>query len=202
MYRRKNIHELNSMKHTGSNVSFGSNPREPGTNSFENVRFCNLNPSNNSKNQDSSSPEKKSLSSPIQTSYSIHKLNVTNLISSSQTGLLDEIYFLLQSHILELSSTQSLQLSVQWYENVDSVLLNEMNTQWGIQADPDGKFCISNDVRNKLNQMWTRKERGWIRSDTDVLVHDCKILDGIREKFESTFESTFDGLKGIGRFGI
>lgn len=185
------------MKHIGSNVTFGSNPREPGTKSFENIQFCDLIPKKDSSSLESSSLEQNESSNKFLT----HKLHITSLISSSKTGLLDEIYYLLQSNILELSSTQSLKLSEHWYENVDSILLNEMLT-WGIQADPDGKFCISNDVRTKLNQMWTRKERGWVRLDTDVLVHDCNMLNGIREKFESSFESTFDCLKGIGKFGI
>lgn len=185
------MHELNSSKHSKKR-SFCRNPREPGTNSLELIRFMDL-------DNFSTKDEKDMVLSPDSDKW---KLWMADLISSSQTGLLDEIYFLMQGKIVELSPNGSLKLTKYWYEHVDCTILNEMHTLWGLQKDPDGKFSVSAQVREKLNEIWKRTQRGWVRSDTGVLVHDCEVLEGIRDKFESSYEAVFDGLKGIGRFGI
>ena len=214
--RRRSMHEMNSMKHLARNGSFSRNPREPGTNSFELIQFSDLMHLENTnrkedikavvKAENSESASSNVTNDPQDTNKTqdslLSKLLLTDLVSSSKTGLLDEIYFLMQERIVELSSNGSIMLSDNWYEHVDSIFLNEMQSQWGLENDPDGKFCVSTKVREKLNEIWKKDKKGWVRSDTNILVHDCSILDSLKEKFELSFETVFDGLKGIGKFGI
>ena len=168
------MHSLNFPNYASRNKTLKRNPREPGTNSFENIMFG----------------EMKS------------NLYVTDMISSSKTGLLDEIYCLMKSRILNISTDGSLSLTDHWYENVDATILNEMNTQWGSKSDPEGKFLISCTVKDNLEKVWKKSEAGWVRLDTETLVYDCRVIDRIKEKFTVNYENLSDGHRGIGKFGV
>ena len=78
-----------------------------------------------------------------------------------------------------------------------------MYENWGVSADPTGRYAINNEVRKVLNDEWVRTEAGWAyASDPGDTVLEAEDFDMWREAFENKHEDRAAVNEGLGRFGI
>ncbi|KAG7336899.1 hypothetical protein IV203_030460 [Nitzschia inconspicua] len=79
-------------------------------------------------------------------------------LSPTTSGLYDEVLALLKMNVLRVRSG-ILVLADDWYENVDVFVLDDMSEYWSIDVDPDGKYCVHEEIRDTLKkngsiQLW------------------------------------------------
>lgn len=120
------------------------------------------------------------------------------------TGIVDELYALVRSSILELNEAGIPKLAPHWFSNVDVLLLDDMDSYWGIRADPTGKFGMSQHVRATLHREWEKTDEGWILvvEDPYDVVYEFAVFDEWRDAFEDKEKIKADSIEGVGRFGI
>ncbi len=139
------------------------------------------------------------------TSLSLDTLNAAAfVVLPSATGIIDELYALLRSSILTLNAAGIPYLAPQWFTNVDVLLLDDMDSYWGIGADPTGKFGMSQHVRATLHREWEKADEGWIlvMEDPYDVVYEFAVFDEWRDAFEDKEKTKADSIEGVGRFGI
>lgn len=170
------------------------NPRRADTLSMENLSFLINNEMFNELQQ---ADEESAL--PLSTLNS-----VAFIMLPSATGIVDELYALLQSSILELNDAGIPKLHLNWFANVDVLLLDDMDSYWGVRPDPTGKFGMSNEVREALHREWEKTDDGWILVNEDPydIVYEFAVFDEWRDAFEDKEQTKADSIEGVGRFGI
>jgi hypothetical protein len=139
------------------------------------------------------------------TNLSMNTLNIAAFaVLPSATGVIDELYALLRSSILTLNEAGIPQLAPQWFANVDVLLLDDMDSYWGIRADPTGKFGMSQHLRATLHREWKKTDEGWILVNEDPydVVYEFAVFDEWRDAFEDKEKTKADSIEGVGRFGI
>jgi hypothetical protein len=125
-----------------------------------------------------------------------------HLLSPAGSGLYDELLALIKMDILKIRSGIPV-LKNEWWANVDIHILDDMATAWSSEVDPDGKYCINEELRDTLEEQWKRYDYGWaLNDDPKELVFDYSVLDEWRETFEGRLEEKANRSEGIGRFGL
>jgi hypothetical protein len=128
---------------------------------------------------------------------------MAHLLTPANSGLLDELKTFVNMGILEIHSSGIPVLAQDWASTVDIVLLDDISTSWGADADPDGRYCINHQLRDTLEEQWVRSDYGWAMSDDpDDLVFDFEVIDEWRQTFEGSMEERAKIYEGIGRFGL
>lgn len=123
-------------------------------------------------------------------------------ISPSGSGLYDELLSLVQSNVLEVRSGIPV-LAQDWWTKVDIIILDDMDVSWSTAADPEGRYCINDELRDTLEEKWVKSEFGWAMvDDRKELIFEFAVLDEWREAFEGRLEQKANHVEGIGRFGL
>lgn len=139
------------------------------------------------------------------TKLPVDKLNMFAFaVLPSATGIVDELYALIRSSILDLNEAGIPKLASQWFSNVDVLLLDDMDSYWGIRADPTNKFGMSQHIRATLHREWEKTDEGWIlvKEDPYDVVYEFAVFDEWRDAFEDKEKTKADSIEGVGRFGI
>jgi hypothetical protein len=124
------------------------------------------------------------------------------LLSPTSSGLYDELLALLRMNVLKVRNGIPV-LAEDWYENVDIIVLDDMSDYWSSEADPDGKYCVHEEIRDTLEEKWIKYSYGWALADyPKELIFDYSVLDEWRETFEGRLEEQGNRSEGIGRFGL
>jgi hypothetical protein len=190
-----------------------TNPRESGSFPFENVRF-GLSASKSIRDEVSSLPKtiRQFEDSIISNSYSPFEFSnevldqfylVIHLLSPARSGLYDEMIALLKMGIFKISPSGIPVLTKDWWTKIDIVVLDEMNSSWSTKTDPDSRHCVSEELRDMLEEKWVKSDYGWsLLENRKELIFDFAILDEWRETFEGRLEEKANLSEGIGRFGL
>ena len=94
-------------------------------------------------------------------------------------------------------------LAKSWYENVDLLILEDMKDNWGVKADPGGRFGVRDSIRRRLHSKWVRTYDGWALSrNRKEIIYDFGEFDEWRETFETKHQVEGEETEGIGQFGI
>lgn len=111
---------------------------------------------------------------------------------------------MIQIKVIQLNGHNSrIQLTSDWYEHVDVLVLDDMNEHWGISVDPAGKFGVHETIRQTLKDKWTKKQHGWaLRSDPRDIIYEFSEFDEWRDAFEDRQETKQEHTHGVGLFGI
>lgn len=129
--------------------------------------------------------------------------SVVHLMSPTRTGVFDEVMTFMKMGVLEISPSGVPRLSEDWFSKVDIILLEDMESAWGSQMDPDGKYFVHKALRQGLEKHWERHSYGWVlTADPDDLIFDFDELDEWRMTFEGKVEEKANISEGIGRFGL
>jgi hypothetical protein len=129
--------------------------------------------------------------------------SVVHLMSPTRSGVYDELMAFTKMGILDISPSGVPRLSEDWFSKVEIILLEDMDTAWGSQIDPDGKYCVHKSLRQGLEKYWGRHSYGWaLAADPDDLIFDFDELDEWRKTFEGKVEEKANISEGIGRFGL
>lgn len=171
------------------------NPRRAGALSLENISFV----------IDAALVNEVQQSDTLLANLPLDKMNaIAFAMLPSATGILDELYALVRSSILELNEAGIPKLASQWFSNVDVLLLDDMDSYWGIRADPTGKFGMSQQIRTTLHREWEKTDEGWILvvEDPYDVVYEFAVFDEWRDAFEDKEKTKADSIEGVGRFGI
>ena len=132
-----------------------------------------------------------------------HFLMAAHLLYPSTSGLYDELMALLKMDVLKLDPSGIPGLAMDWYTNVDLVILEDMDRCWGSDADPEGRFCINDELRDTLEEKWVKYQYGWaLADDPDDLVFDYEVIDAWREAFQGEMEEQANLAEGVGRYGL
>jgi hypothetical protein len=87
---------------------------------------------------------------------------------------------------------------------VDYVVLEDLDAAWGTEVDPDGRFCINQEMRDTLEEEWVKTPNGgWaLAIDPEDNIFDPEVLDEWRHFFSGQLEEKANISEGIGRFGV
>jgi hypothetical protein len=129
---------------------------------------------------------------------------IAHLLSPQRSGLYDELQTLITMDILHIHSVSGIPvLADDWVGKMDVFVLEELDTAWGTRADPDGKYCIHDELVDALEENWVKTSYGWaLAEDPDDLIFDLEELDEWRQSFEGKLDAKENYSVGIGRFGI
>jgi len=129
---------------------------------------------------------------------------LAHAMSSFSNGVIDELTALLRTSVLHLNDTAIPTLTNDWYEQLDILVLDDMDSCWGLQVDPTGKYGMSDYVRATLNEEWGKNSDGWflVNHDPDDAVYEFAEFDEWRDAFEHKEQTRVDTKEGVGRFGI
>ena len=190
-----------------------TNPRVPGSFTFENTRF-GLSSSKVTSDEVSSLPKtiRKFEDSIVSNSHSPFDVQnetldefcmLIHLLSPARSGLYDELVALLKMGVFKVSPSGIPVLTDDWWAKIDIVVLDDMHTSWSTKVDPDSRHCVNEELRDTLEEKWVWKRTGWSLAENPTeLVFDFAILDEWRETFEGRIEEKENMLEGIGRFGL
>ena len=127
----------------------------------------------------------------------------THFLSPSHSGVYDELLAFIKTGIFEISSNGIPILAPDWFSKVDIILLDDLDASWGTASDPDGRYCVNDELRDTLEEQWIKSDYGWAMSDDPKdLVFDFEVLDEWRQTFEGRVEEQANYSEGIGRFGF
>ncbi|KAL3941181.1 MAG: hypothetical protein SGBAC_004412 [Bacillariaceae sp.] len=130
-------------------------------------------------------------------------LMAAHLLNPSTSGLYDELMALLEMEVLKLDENGIPGLAMDWHTNVDIVILEDLDRCFGSDADPEGRFCIHDELRDTLEENWVKSEYGWaMTDDRNDLVFDYDVIDAWREAFQGEMEEQANLLEGVGRYGL
>jgi hypothetical protein len=130
-------------------------------------------------------------------------LMAAHLLYPSTSGLYDELVALLKIDVLKLDPSGIPCLAMDWYTNVDVVILEDLDRCFGSDADPEGRFCINDELRDTLEEKWVKSEYGWATTDDPSdLVFDYDVIDAWREAFQGEIEEQANLVEGVGRYGL
>jgi hypothetical protein len=129
---------------------------------------------------------------------------IAHLLSPQRSGLYDELQTLITMNILQIHPVSGIPvLADDWVGKMDVFVLEELDTAWGTTADPDGKYCIHDELVDALEEYWVKSSYGWaLAEDPDDLIFDLEELDEWRQSFEGKLDAKENYSVGIGRFGI
>ena len=190
-----------------------TNPRVPGSFTFENIRF-GLSSSKVTNDEVSSLPKaiRKFEDSIVSSSHSSFDARneildefcmLIHLLSPARSGLYDEMIALLKMGVFKVSPSGIPVLTEDWWTKIDIVVLDDMHTSWSTKIDPESRHCVNDELRDTLEEKWVWKRTGWsLAENPSELVFDFAILDEWRETFEGRIEEKENMLEGIGRFGL
>lgn len=170
-------------------IAGSKNHREVNSLSLENVRFL------------LSDEEISGFAQPENSnSYLTAVTALAHVLSPQQTGICDELLSLLYKDILTIDESRGiLSLTEDWCAKVDVTLLEDMQLNWGISADPVGKYGIIEEVR-KLSDHWDRTAEGWLLKEEKEIVFLFDELREWRKAFEHKHQVLSEGKDGIGKF--
>ena len=127
---------------------------------------------------------------------------IAHFLSPARTGIFDELMALVKTEVLKIEHGVAV-LTDDWVTKVDYFLLEDMDRSWSLEKDPDGKYCVNNELRSHLEGHWTKSEHGWALIDQqDELIYDFEELEEWRRTFEGKVEAKENISEGIGRFGL
>ena len=130
-------------------------------------------------------------------------LHLAYLVSPKRTGLLDELKALEQVSIFRKSKHGAAVLTKDWFTRVDPLILEDMDTRWSFETDPDNKYLIHSKVKRDLANYWIRVDGAWaLNEDLSELVFLDHEWDEWRRSLEDENEKQADKEDGIGKFGI
>lgn len=125
-----------------------------------------------------------------------------HVLSPTRSGVCDELLALIHMGVLDVDERGVPSLChKEWWSNADVLLLDDMAENWGVAADPSGKYGITDAVRMPLNEQWTKTEDGWALGEDDIVYEDSE-FDAWRAAFEDKQQAQSDNVEGVGRFGI
>jgi hypothetical protein len=123
-------------------------------------------------------------------------------LSPSGTGLYEEILALLKMEVVKVRSGIPV-FTHNWYEKVDILVLDDLGTYWSSDLDPEGKYCINEELRDTLEERWVKYSYGWALADAPKeLIFEYGVMDEWKETFEERLEENENQSEGIGRFGL
>ena len=132
------------------------------------------------------------------------ELTIAILASQECTGLWDEIQSLVTSEVLQVDRDGTVVLRKDWQDNVGaSILLDGNEKGWFREQDPSNSFCLHEDVRSLVPDIWVRRDNGWAFADSEaedgVEFTENEYLD-IKTDYIRDYGSHFDQVDGVGRF--
>ena len=133
------------------------------------------------------------------------ELTIAILASQECTGLWDEIQSLLTSEVLQVDRDGTVVLRKDWQDNVGASILIDGNEKgWFRDQDPSNSFCLHEDVRSLVPDIWVRRDNGWAFADSKpgdgVEFSEIEYLD-IKREYIRDYGTHFDQIDGVGRFG-
>ncbi|KAL3915106.1 MAG: hypothetical protein SGILL_005801 [Bacillariaceae sp.] len=128
--------------------------------------------------------------------------SAVHYLSPGGTGIYEEILALLKMEVVKVRSGIPV-LTSDWFEKVDIMVLDDFGTCWSSDLDPEGKYCISEELRDTLEDKWVKYDYGWALADyPKELVFEYGVMDEWKESFEDRLEENENRSEGIGRFGL
>lgn len=125
-----------------------------------------------------------------------------HLLSPASSGIYDELMALVQMGVLDIQLGIP-RLATEWASKVDVVILEDMDEGWGTENDPNGQYCINVELKDTLEEEWTKSADGWsLIEDPDDLIFDLQVLEEWRQAFGGQQEERAKISEGIGRFGL
>jgi hypothetical protein len=208
LLRRCKVHEVITGKayprdgFVASSFAMPQNVRLQGRHSFENLRFLLENEETIQRLQrfqwaETPRTHQDEFVTEQQSQSAAETLMFTYLLSSWKTGLLDEVYSLQESGVLERLGGGII-LKKNWVASVDPMLLEEMHESWG--TDEGNRHCIQESVRKQLLSSWQRTDDGWIFDSQ--LHYSHKDFELKHYDFVNEFEEWQDEVQGVGKFGL
>jgi len=183
-------------------ADFKRNPRQPGSLSFEILKFT-LDESFMSrlKTKDCTEPGK---SNQEDESFHMHDILILHLVSDLKTGLMKEIESLLTLGMIQINKKGFTELQQGWEKKLNPFILNDMwETGWGKESDTQNKFRLHDEIRNTIDNQWKRDQEAWMpQSRESNACHYHHEYDYNRQTFENQYEDYVDKIDGIAQFGI
>jgi hypothetical protein len=126
------------------------------------------------------------------------------LISDAKLGLARQIRSLIKAGLVEVDEDRNAILTRGWETKVPPCILNTMQDQgWGKDVDRKNKFCLNDEIRNKLSIEWKFTSKGWVRrSQPDQIVYSHEGYLDRKDEFCDRFTGIENELEGIAQFGI
>jgi len=126
------------------------------------------------------------------------------LISDAKLGLARQIRNLIKAGLVEVDEDRNAILTRGWETKVPPCILNTMQDQgWGKDVDRKNKFCLNEEIRNKLSCEWKFTSKGWVRrSQPDQIVYSHEGYLDRKDEFYDRFTGIENELEGIAQFGI
>ena len=198
-------------------VMFKGNPRNPGSLSFEKIRFV-LDDGRMSRLQEAwrqtrEHPPCQSSQRSAKNQDAMERLNdewiVAHLSSCAMTGLRHELDVLVGFDILSIDAIDGrIALKEGWEQRLPHAILIEMRQAWGPNADKQNLYCIHNKITSSM-AAWKHPDGAWrfTRSTTDDKDEDELVFEDeeywLRERiFTENYTDWVCKNKGIGEFGV
>ena len=126
-----------------------------------------------------------------------------HFLSPACSGVYDELLAFIKQGVLHASTDGIPYLGPEWASKVDVIVLDDMDSAWGTEMDPDGRYCVHFELRDTLEELWIRTDFGWsLAEDPDDIIFDFEVLKEWKEAFEGRIEEKAHRVEGIGRFGL
>jgi len=126
------------------------------------------------------------------------------LISDAKLGLARQIRNLIKAGLVEVDKDRNAILARGWETKVPPCILNTMQDEgWGKDVDRKNKFCLNDEIRNKLSIEWKFTSKGWVRrSQPNQIVYSHEGYLDRKDEFYDRFTGIENELEGIAQFGI
>ena len=187
---------------------FKGNPREPGSLSFENIRFLLDEKRMSQLRENSQDPNPMQHPQP-EPQQPAEKANnewiVSHLSSYDVTGLRHEIDVLCSLNILSIEACGKLVLAQGWERRVPHMILDEMKDEWGTGMDVHNLYCIHERIKSSLEMHWQYiEDEGWQNVDN---AEDNKLFEDeeyqLRKQiFVENYTDWVSEKSGMGEFGV
>ncbi len=103
-------------------------------------------------------------------------------LSPASSGLYDEILALVEMGVIFVSNSGIPILDGDWPWKVDFVILEDMDTAWGSQGDPEGRYCVNQECRDAVEEDWVKTNCHWVlASDPEAVIFDTGVLEEWRK---------------------
>lgn len=138
-----------------------------------------------------------SKSEPTQVATALHIIE--------KTALLEEVDALVEADLIEMGGEGTLKLKRGWERKVPPTFLYDMQDQgWNKISDVSNKFCLHEEIRNKLDSQWKNNGYGWLHrsdSDSNILISHEKYYQQ-KDSFTIRFTDHLNEMEGVAQFGI
>lgn len=123
-------------------------------------------------------------------------LMLTELVSSSKTGLQEEINVMCKVGLIEYGAEKGLSLKSGWQYCVDFEILNDL------AADKSNRYLIHEKLKSRLKEAWEQTRKGWMKSGAGKVTFAHMRSRKLKRKFMLDYDKFFSVEDGVESFGI